>query len=346
MNHMLRQIDPVGRIARGALLVGAVLTVGLTGSPVLSQDKTEVTLAGTPLGVHNIPELIALKLGFFAEEGIELNRQQFSGGSDAMNSLISGSADIGSAFFENAINLTLKGQHVKTFVLGQNLGGLVIVSGQDSGVASVPELVGKTVGVTSPGSGTDFFLRYALAKEGIEPQEVPVVGVGLGETAVIALEQGHVDAIVTIEPTVALLRSRSGGKVNVLVDTRNPEGAEKVYGAPAYPGQSLLTRAEWLEENPEAARGVAAAMVKALNWIHDHSPEEILAQLPDGKFGALPTEVAIEAIAAAKPTYSRDGRLTEQAAQNVYNVFADADPKYREANVDIHDLYTNEYLPE
>ena len=56
-------------------------------------------------------------------------------------------------------------------------------------ISSVKDLAGKKVGVSAPGSSTDFFLKYLLAKNGVDPNSVAVIGIGLDATAVAAMEQ-------------------------------------------------------------------------------------------------------------------------------------------------------------
>jgi len=61
-------------------------------------------------------------------------------------------------------------------------------------IQSIKDLAGKKVGVSAPGSSTDFFLKYLLKKNGLDPTSASVIGVGLGATAVAAMEQGQIDA--------------------------------------------------------------------------------------------------------------------------------------------------------
>jgi len=52
----------------------------------------------------------------------------------------------------------------------------------------------------------DFFLKYLLKKKGIDPTGASVIGVGLGATAVAAMEQGQIDAAVMLDPSVTVLQ--------------------------------------------------------------------------------------------------------------------------------------------
>src|ERR1043165_528851 len=68
------------------------------------------------------------------------------------------------------------------------------------------ELVDLKVGVSAPGSSTDFFLKYLLKKNGLDPTSAAVIGVGLGATAVAAMQQGQIDAAVMLDPSVTVLQ--------------------------------------------------------------------------------------------------------------------------------------------
>ena len=73
-------------------------------------------------------------------------------------------------------------------------------------IKSIKDLAGKKVGVSAPGSSTDFFLKFLLKKNGLDPTSAAVIGVGLGATAVAAMEQGQIDAAVMLDPSVTVLQ--------------------------------------------------------------------------------------------------------------------------------------------
>ena len=50
-------------------------------------------------------------------------------------------------------------------------------------INSIKDLANKKIGVSAPGSSTDFFLKYILKKNGVDPNSIGVIGVGLGQTA-------------------------------------------------------------------------------------------------------------------------------------------------------------------
>ncbi len=115
--------------------------------------------------------------------------------------MLGGSADVVSGFYDHTVELAAKDKPMQSIVIFDKLPGLVLMvsPGETGKVKTVTDLVSKTVGVSAPGSSTDFFLKYLLRKNGIDPHKVSVVGIGNGATSVAAMEQGSVAAAVMVQ---------------------------------------------------------------------------------------------------------------------------------------------------
>src|SRR5215472_518981 len=83
-----------------------------------------------------------------------------SGGSQALTAVLGGSADVVSGYFDHCVNLAAKNQALEAFVVYDRFPGLALVVGpkNTAGIASVKDLANMKVGVSAPGSSTDFFL--------------------------------------------------------------------------------------------------------------------------------------------------------------------------------------------
>src|SRR5215212_2876 len=121
---------------------------------------------------------------------------------------VGGRADVVSGYFDHCVNLAAKKQELQAFVVYDRYPGLVlVVSPSHNGeIKSIKDLAGKKVGVSAPGSSTDFFLKYLLKKNGLDPAGTSVIGVGLGATAVAAMQQGQIDAAVMLDPSITVLQ--------------------------------------------------------------------------------------------------------------------------------------------
>ena len=156
------------------------------------------------------------QLGEFKKAGVEVDVVQFKGGSESLKAVMGGSADVVSGYFDHCVNLAAKGQHLQSFVVYDRYPGLALVVSPKHAaeIKSVKDLANKKVGVSAPGSSTDFFLKYLLSKNGVDPNSVGVIGVGLGASAVAAMEQGEIDAAVMLDPAVTMLQRQIQGSQN------------------------------------------------------------------------------------------------------------------------------------
>ena len=222
--------------SRRAVLAAAFAATVL-GSPALAQQKMPLKIAvGGMACLCYLPTVLAEQLGLYEKHGLDAELINFKGGSVALTAVLGGSADVVSGYYDHCVNLKAKKKDMKSVVVYDQFPGLVlVVSPKATGtVKSIKELVGKKVGVSAPGSSTDFFLKYLLRKNGVDPGKVAVIGVGLDDTAVAAQEQGQVDAAVMLDPAVTLLQGKYKD-LRILADTRTEKDTLALFGG-KYPG--------------------------------------------------------------------------------------------------------------
>jgi NitT/TauT family transport system substrate-binding protein len=217
-----------------------------------------------------------------------------------------------------------------------------VVAPQNTGtIKSVRDLAGKKVGVSAPGSSTEFFLKYMLAKAGVDPNSVGVVGIGLGSTSIVAMEQGSVDAAIMLDPSVTLLQGKHKD-LRILSDTRTQHDTLAVFGG-EYPGGALYTRSDWIASHQKEVQAMTDAIMATLKWIHTHTPEEIMAKMPPEMVGA-DKALYLAALKNTIPMYSEDGRMDPKGAQAVLAVFSQSVPAVAKANIDLSKTYTNTFV--
>src|SRR5690348_12279717 len=196
----------------GSKLFRAALVAFATLLATVSAAAAKVTVAIGGAGcLCYLPTVLAEQLGEFKKAGVDVEMVNFKGGSQALTAVLGGSADVVSGYFDHCVNLAAKNQALQAFVVYDRFPGFALVVAPKNGatIKSVKDLAGKKVGVSAPGSSTDFFLKYLLAKNGVDPNSVGVVGIGLDSTAVAAMEQGSVDAAIMLDPAVTLLQGKN-----------------------------------------------------------------------------------------------------------------------------------------
>jgi NitT/TauT family transport system substrate-binding protein len=290
-----------------------------------------------------LPTVLAEQLGEFKKAGVEVEMVNFKGGSQALTAVLGGSADVVSGYFDHCVNLAAKNQALQAFVVYDRFPGLALVVAPKNAttVVSVKDLAGKKVGVSAPGSSTHFFLTYLLSKNGVDPNSVGVVGVGLEATAVAAMEQGSIDAAVMLDPAVTLLQGKHND-LKILSDTRTQRDTLSVFGG-EYPGGALYTRADWIASHQKETQALTNAMVATLKWIHSHTPEEIMAKMPAELVGSDKT-LYLAALKNTIPMYSETGRMDPKGAAAVLAVFSQSSPEVAKANIDLSKTYTNTFV--
>src|SRR6201996_599230 len=325
-----------------ALVLGLGLSSGLGSNPAAAQTKITVAVGGGACLCY-LPTVLAKQLGEFDKAGLAVELVDLKGGSDALKAVLGGSADVVSGYFDHCVNLAAKKQELKAFVVYDRYPGLVLVVSPSHGkeITSIKDLVGKKVGVSAPGSSTDFFLKYLLKKNGLDPAGTSVIGVGLGATAVAAMEQGQIDAAVMLDPSVTVLQGRHPD-LRILSDTRTQKDTLAVFGG-EYPGGALYSTAAWVGAHPKEVQALTNAILNTLAWIHSHSAEDIMARMPEGMVGKN-KELYLAALKNTIPMYSQTGRMDPKGADAVLAVFSVGSPDVAKANIDVTKTYTNKFV--
>ncbi|QWG17327.1 ABC transporter substrate-binding protein [Bradyrhizobium sediminis] len=326
----------VGRLA------GTLLALMLTSGLAAAQSKVTVAIGGGACLCY-LPTVLAQQLGEYEKAGLAVELVDLKGGSDALKAVLGGSADVVSGYFDHCVNLAAKKQEMTAFVVYDRYPGLVLVvsPSHNAEIKSIKDLAGKKVGVSAPGSSTDFFLKYLLKKNGLDPASASVIGVGLGATAVAAMQQGQIDAAVMLDPSVTVLQGNHPD-LRILADTRTQKDTLEVFGG-EYPGGSLYSTTAWVNSHEKEAQALTNAIVNTLAWIHSHSPEEIMAKMPPEMVGKN-KELYLAALKNTIPMYSLTGRMDPKGADAVLAVFSEGSPEVAKAKIDLAKTFTNKFV--
>ena len=201
---------------------------------------------------------------------------------------------------------------------------------------------GKKLGVTSPGSSTDYLTQYLATKNGLHTSDYTTVTAGAGSTFLASLSNGGIDAGMTTDPTIANVVSKGIGKV--LIDMRTEKGTRAALGG-LYPAASMYMDCSYVQKNPKTVQKVVNAFVRTMGWISDHSPEEIAAKMPSDYNGGDPALYA-NAIKSSSPMFTTDGKMPEGGPETVLDVlgtFSDV-VKSKRKDIDLSKTYTTEFV--
>jgi NitT/TauT family transport system substrate-binding protein len=314
----------------------AVITaVAAPDSTAQTPEKKKITIAvGGKSLFYYLPLTIAERNGYFKDEGLEVEIPDFAGGAKALQALVGGSADMVSGAFEHTINMQAKKQPIKAVVLQAGYSSIVLVMPKDKAAKykSGRDLKGLKIGVTAPGSSTNMFVNNLLAKDGLKPSDVSIVGVGAGAGAVAAMDKGEIDAMSNLDPVISTLEA--SGKFVAVADSRTEKGMKEIYGGD-YLASCIYANDDFVKKNPHTTQAVVNAMVKANRWIAKATPEQIMAAVPEA-YMAGNRSVYKAALLKNMLGYSVDGQMSMKAAQNVYNVLKQFEPSVIAAGASIN----------
>jgi NitT/TauT family transport system substrate-binding protein len=324
-----------------ALAVLLALVAGTaTPPPARAAEKVTVGVGGVALMVY-LPTALAKAKGFFEEEGLDVEILDIKGGgSQAASALIGGSVDFSANAIDHAIkakvqkkDLVAVHSHVRLAMMA-----LVVASKHKGEIKTIADLKGRPLGVTSPGSQTHMILGYLLAKHGVKPDDVKIIGAG-GNTMPLALEKDSVHAGMMLDPFFTAFMKQ--GKGVVLVDMFTIKGTQAAMGGEVQ-GTTLLTRPEVIAKRPAVVQKMVNALVKANKLIATSSGED-MAKLVPRELAGDPALYA-ESFDHAKEGFPPDSLVSKDGVARVIETMRAFGAVPPEAKLEPESVYDNRYV--
>jgi NitT/TauT family transport system substrate-binding protein len=336
------------RILAGTIAAAAAATSltacrgGASADDGASTPKVSIMVGGIDKVIY-LPAKLTEQLGYFKDAGLDVDLKTEPSGASAENVMLAGQVDGVVGFYDHAITLQAQDKCVESVVQFAKVPGEAeVVSTKAPGVSDAGDFKGKKLGVTSPGSSTDYLTQYLATKNGIDTGAYTTVAAGAGSTFIAALQNGGIDAGMTTDPTIATAVDKGLGKV--LIDMRTEEGTQKALGG-LYPAASLYMTCDYVEKNPKTVQKLANAFVKTLGWISTHNAAEIAAKMPKDYAGGDPA-LYEQSIKDSSPMFTTDGRMPDGGPETVLDVlgtFSDA-VKAKKDSIDLSKTYTTEFV--
>ncbi|MGC9667511.1 ABC transporter substrate-binding protein [Planosporangium sp. 12N6] len=291
-----------------------------------------------------LPAKLTEQLGYFAKEGVNVQLLTEPAGAQAENVLISGDVQGVVGFYDHTVDLQAKGKCIESVAqLAKVPGEVEVVATDKAGqITSPKDFAGKKLGVTSPGSSTDFLTRYLATANGVDQGAYSTVKAGAGQTFIAAIANGGIDAGMTTDPTVAQLTST--GKAKVLIDMRTEEGTRAALGG-LYPASSLYMDCAYVAAHKQTVQKVVNAFVRTMRWISTHSADEIAARMP-ADYAAGNPKLYTQAVKDSMPMFTADGVMPADGPKTVLNVLKAFSPNVQPMadRIDLGKTYTTEFV--
>jgi NitT/TauT family transport system substrate-binding protein len=169
--------------------------------PAAAQDKVQLQLNWFHLADHS-PIYLALKKGYYKEEGIELTVLRGSGSADSAKKIELGQSDIGIADAPTVLTAIGKGANLKMVAVVYDKAGNNVFFRKAANIKAPKDLVGKKIAVPPADSHRVLWPAFA-ALHGIDPNSVTLVNVKPeGKQAIVAANE--VDASFDLYTSYAI----------------------------------------------------------------------------------------------------------------------------------------------
>ncbi|MFC5522201.1 ABC transporter substrate-binding protein [Polaromonas jejuensis] len=328
-------------LSRRFLLSALAIAASLTASAAaVAAEKVTIMVGGYEKQIY-LPAKLTERLGYFKDEGLDVELLNQPAGVDAELQMLAGAVDGVVGFYDHCVDLQTKGKFVQSIVqFSQAPGEVILVSTKHPQLKSMADMKGKTVGVTGLGSSTNFLTLALAARANVPVGDFTTLPVGAGTTFIAAMQQDKIQAGMTTEPTIS--RMVKTGEAKVLVDMRTVEKTKAALGG-TYPAASLYMDAAWINSHKETAQKLANAFVKTMKYINTHTGAEIADKMPP-EFYVGDKEGYIKALDDGKAMFTPDGVMPAGGPETVLAVLSGFSKNMKGKTVDLSKTYTSEFV--
>lgn len=203
------------------------------------------------------PVIIADELGYFKQQGLNINLKSYIGGNKAATALLENKADF--ALASEAVVMFKSFSYnnfaiIATFVESNN--DVKILTHKQSSIRSINDLSHHRVG-TIIGSSSHFFLDHTLLMNGVDPNTVDIVAIMPQHTAQ-SLNMKSVDAVASWEPYIYMAQQTLGEDALIL-------SHNKMYSETF----NLLVKKDFAKNNAFILKKILLALQQAITLINN-----------------------------------------------------------------------------
>ncbi len=310
------------------ILFSIILAVSFVGvSQTYAADKIIKIGLSTRFYGPVLPSYVAESLKLYEKNGIKAEITAYKGGAAAMEALAAGAADIIN-YFPPGVALAYN-QGVKSKIISAGSSkpkGWWIMVKKDSPIKSAKDLAGKKIGVTSAGSTTDFFAKWAADFGKVSVECVPVGGGGL----IPHLVQGSLDASVMFPALSYKFQVSGEGRVLIDLGKEMPENLPDVW----------VASQEIIEKDSDLVNRSLKALYEAVQYLKNN-PEYAVKYIKE--FNNYELEVAELEYKNTIMGLSDDGMIKKEWLESSFKLAKLAGTK--DELPPIEKIYTDKFLP-
>ena len=282
-----------------SLFLGAALCAAALSGCSSKNDLQTVRLCEVTHSIFYAPQYAAMELGYFEEEGIEIELSNGGGADKVMSAVLSDSMDIGLAGPEACIYVYNEGKddYPQVFAQLTKRDGSMLVGRTEQPDFTWQSLKGSHILPGRKGGVPYMAFEYALKENGLDPAADLLLDTSVQfDNMTGAFLGGTADYVTVFEPAASSLQAEGKGYIVAAVGDAVGD----------LPYTAYFAKSSYMEENSELIQGFTNAVAKGEAWVKTHSAEEV-AKLVVPHFA----DTDLELLTSAVENYQKVGAYCE-----------------------------------
>ena len=324
---------------RRALITGIITAVLINKNnkkqDVNNKEMTVVKVNEVTRSVFYSPQYVAIALGYFEENGINVELTTGQGADKVMTAVLAGQSDIGFAGPEASIYVYNEGKtdYMQVFAQMTKKDGSFLVSKTNEKEFEWSDLKGKTIIPGRKGGVPYMTFEYVLKQKGFNPSTDMNLDDSISfDLMAGAFAGGDAEYVTLFEPTASMTEKQGAGYI---VASIGEEAGDIPYTA-------YFAKKSYIAENEELIQNFTNAVYKGQKWVEEHSAKEI-AEKVSSFFPSTDISMLESSIQRYKDidAWNQNPILTKESFEKLQDVMQEAGEL--ETRASYEDIVNNKY---
>lgn len=278
-----------------------------------------------------VPLDVGVSHGFFQKEGLDIEIYNFGGAARQTQAMTAGSVDIGLGS-STAMALIIKGAPMRAVgVIANSVANIGILVPADSPIQTLADLKGRKIGITTPGSLTDWMLRELNRSQGWSSDAAQGVAIGSSRAGnIAALKTRSIDALIDDYSTVFDQRDAKDLRLLAKASTFSRDFVREV----------IFATDTAIKDRPDEVRRFVKGWLESIAFMKSHRAE---TSVIGGKVQSIGPENYGKMYDAAISMFSDTGKFDPAKLEVLRSSFVELG--ILPTAPDMSKLYTEEFLP-
>ena len=317
------------RLALGAM-AGSLVALR---SPIAKADSKLRVGKAVAVNIGYVPLDVGIEHGIFQKHGLEIEEMNFAGGAKIAQAMTAGAVDISLSAGPDMAFVAKGAPEIAIASIAESAAFMVYLVGKQSNAHGMEDLKGKKIGITSPGSLTDWLAERLNQVNGWTSASDRVTKVAVGGSAqatLAALKTGQVDASIGAPQLGYELEEQHEGRL--LFDCSHYMGPIELY--------TIFASTTLTQSNPDLVRRFLKGWLESIAFMKTHKDETVRIA---AKVMGAPPAIAARTYDSLISKFSTDGKFGGKALETLGQSFQDL--KTLPGPVQMEKLYTERFLP-